>query len=102
MATIESDFKSGVLSIDSPGIKALSVFPNPNNGNFNVKFQTNDTTDLELRVFDLRGRKIYSNSFEARRHFNETINLETAKAGVYLMTVSGGESQQKTKRILIK
>ena len=102
LATIESDFKSGVLSIDSPGIKALSVFPNPNNGNFNVKFQTNDTTDLELRVFDLRGRKIYSNSFEARRHFNETINLETAKAGVYLMTVFGGESQQKTKRILIK
>ena len=101
LAAIESDFKSGVLSIRSQGIEGVSIFPNPNKGSFNLKFQTNATTDFEVRVFDLRGRNIYNNTFEPSRNLNQTIHLENTQAGVYLMTVSGDGGQQMTKRILI-
>jgi len=102
LATIESDFKSGVLSISSLEFDTVSVFPNPNKGSFNVKFQTKDTTDFEVRVFDLRGRKIYKKAFENCNYFNQTIHLENTQAGVYLMTVSSNGGQQMTKRVLIK
>ena len=79
----------------------LVVFPNPNKGSFTLKFTTNETNDFEVFVFDIRGREIYTKNFENRINFNQTINLENAQSGIYLLTVSSG-SQQTTKRILIE
>ncbi len=78
----------------------LVVFPNPSSGSFTLKFVTNVTTDFEVRVYDIRGRRVYTQGFENRINFNQTINLDSAQSGVYLMTVSSG-SEQVTKRILV-
>jgi hypothetical protein len=53
-----------------------------------------------ITVFEIRGRKIYSNTFETNRNFNQIINLDSAQSGVYLMTISNGR-HQVTKRIII-
>ncbi len=98
--TIEADFKTNVLSVQSELFEAFSVFPNPNKGSFNVKFQSASSEDVMITVFDIRGRKIYSNTFKTNRNFNQTINLDSAQSGVYLMTVSNGRDQL-TKRVII-
>ena len=98
--TIEADFKADVLSVQSELFEAFSIFPNPNNGSFNVKFRAASNEDVMITVFDIRGRKIYSNTFETNRNFNQTINLDSAQSGVYLMTVLNGRDQV-TKRVII-
>ena len=79
----------------------LAVFPNPTTGSFTLKFLTNATTDFEVHVYDIRGRRIYTKEFENRINFNQTINLENVHSGIYLMTVSSG-SELITKRILVQ
>ena len=78
----------------------LVTFPNPTSGSFTLKFLTNATTDFEVRIYDIRGRRIYTQDFENRINFNQTINLENVHTGIYLMTVSS-DSEQVTKRILV-
>ena len=79
----------------------LAVFPNPTTGSFTLKFLANATTDFEVHVYDIRGRRIYTKEFENRINFNQTINLENVHSGIYLMTVSSG-SELVTKRILVQ
>jgi hypothetical protein len=100
LAIIEADFKTNVLSVQSEIFEAFSVSPNPNKGSFNVTFQAASNKDVMITVFEIRGRKIYSNTFETNRNFNQIINLDSAQSGVYLMTISNGR-HQVTKRIII-
>lgn len=101
LGIIEADFKTNVLSVQSEIFEAFSISPNPNNnGSFNVKFRAASNEDVMITVFDIRGRKIYSNTFETNRNFNQTINLDSAQSGVYLMTVLNGRDQV-TKRVII-
>ena len=101
LETVEADFKTNIFSVSSDLFKAVSVFPNPNTGSFTLRFQTNLKSDFEIRFFDTRERNIYKKAFENCNYFNQTITLENAESGVYLMMISSG-SQQMTKRILIK
>ena len=98
--TIEADFKTNVLKNSSNLFEGFSIFPNPNTGSFTLKLVTNTINDFEVSVFDIRGRRIYTKNFENRINLNQTIHLDNAQSGVYLMTVSSA-SDQVTKRIII-
>lgn len=100
LETIKDDFKSDVLSVHSEVFEAFSIYPNPNKGSFNVKFQAASNGNVIIQICDIRGRKIYNNTFETNYNFNQSINLENIQSGVYLMTISRGSDHQ-TRRILI-
>lgn len=100
LEAIKDDFKSDVLGVHSEVFEAFSIYPNPNKGSFNVKFQAASNDDIMIHIYDIRGRKIYNNSFETSRNFNQTVNLENVQSGVYLLNVSNGDAQV-VKRIII-
>ena len=50
------------LSVDEFGsLGGFSIFPNPNNGSFNVKLNSLSNNDIKISVFDIRGRKFLIN-----------------------------------------
>lgn len=67
----------------------MNVFPNPNNGTFNVKaslFQ--DASSIVLTVYDMSGRTIYEKLIEPTTHqLNENIDIKSYAAGAYMLRV---------------
>lgn len=79
-----------VLSNDSFDNLDFTLFPNPNNGNFNIQFESNSGNKIEILVHDIRGRKIFDKKFEQTNIFNESINLNAIESGVYIITINDG------------
>ncbi|MEH6537024.1 MAG: reprolysin-like metallopeptidase [Psychroserpens sp.] len=78
----------------------FSVYPNPNDGEFNVRFENPISDTIKISVFDIRGRRIFENSFTANSDFNQAVKLNTIQSGMYLVTVSDG-TNKATKKIVI-
>ena len=83
------------------GLTDFTVYPNPNNGDFNIKFNTNSANGVKVLVHDMRGRKIFENDFSGNTSFNENIHLNNAQSGVYLLTVTDGE-RKEVKKIVVE
>ncbi len=81
-------------------LDALTVFPNPNNGDFNVTFNSTSNNDVNIEVFDIRGRKVFENSYRNTGLFNQSIKLENVQSGMYLLNISEGD-RKVTKKIII-
>jgi hypothetical protein len=78
----------------------FALYPNPNNGSFNVQFTPN-SDDVKISVHDIRGRSIFEQSYQANGMFNQALQLNSTQAGMYLVTVENGGSK-KVKKIIIK
>ncbi|MEP5255965.1 MAG: reprolysin-like metallopeptidase [Winogradskyella arenosi] len=90
-----------VLSVEDNELEALSIYPNPNNGDFNVQFNPRSGEAISLAVYDIRGRAIYAESYNSVSRFNETVHLQNAQSGVYLLTITDG-GQKVTKKIIVE
>ena len=90
-----------LLSVDEFDLtNSFAVFPNPNNGEFTVKFN-GATGNVNLQVVDIRGRSILNNSYSTSGDFNQTINLGNVQSGMYLLNVSDG-GRTITKKIVVE
>ncbi|EAZ96649.1 hypothetical protein FBBAL38_04480 [Flavobacteria bacterium BAL38] len=98
---IEVCTQSITLSSDNFGLENFTLFPNPNNGNFNIQFNSNSGNEIKINVHDIRGREIYSKSYTNNGLFNENLQLSNVQSGVYLVTVQDG-SRKETKKIVIQ
>jgi hypothetical protein len=90
----------GSLSVDEFSLDGFVVYPNPNNGSFNVKLNTVNT-NVDIVVYDIRGRKVYNETFKPESNFNQVVNLGSAESGVYLLQISDG-TRTKTKKIIVE
>lgn len=88
------------LSVEENELDNLSIYPNPNNGEFNIGFNPRSGEDINIEVYDIRGRAIYTKTFNSVSRFEEAIKLNNAQSGVYLLSISDG-SQKVTKKIVI-
>lgn len=88
------------LGVDEFEVGAISIFPNPNNGTFNVKLNSVSSQDITISVYDIRGRKVFNNLYENSANFNETIRLNNVESGMYLLNIST-DSRTITKKILV-
>jgi subtilisin-like proprotein convertase family protein len=101
--SIEVCTQTFTLSTPSNQFADFAVYPNPNNGNFNIQFTSNSSSanGVKVLVHDMRGRVILENNFENSATFNQNIQLNNAQSGVYLLTVTDGEIKQ-TKKIVVE
>ncbi|RYZ78322.1 MAG: T9SS type A sorting domain-containing protein, partial [Proteobacteria bacterium] len=79
----------------------FSIFPNPNNGNFNVKFTPDGQNEVKINVHDIQGRRIYNKEYPATGAFEENLQLNSVQSGVYLVTVENG-NKKEVKRIVVE
>ena len=79
----------------------FGLFPNPNKGQFTLKFTSSTSNDIQVNVHDMRGRLVYDKSFSNTIAFNQNINLNKVEAGIYLVSVVDG-AKKTVKRIVIE
>lgn len=80
----------GVETVTKEALKTIQLFPNPNNGNFQLTFESPQETTLIIETTDILGRSV---GFE---HWNVTIgsntfapNLKPLTKGIYFLSISG-------------
>lgn len=76
------------------------VYPNPNNGNFTLKLRLENTSAIQVDVFNLMGQLIESDSFVAKE-VNKQYELNKILPGMYLVRVKAGRDQKTVKFIKI-
>lgn len=89
------------LSVNNYEFDNFIVFPNPNKGEFTIKLSTLEAKKIAIKVYDLRGRIIYEKTYNETSNFNEKLNLNTLKSGMYILNVSDG-LRKTTKKILVE
>ena len=89
------------LSVTEYSFDNLQIYPNPNNGEFNIGFSPKSGEDITIEVYDIRGRAILRNTYNSVSRFEEAIKLNEAQSGVYLLSISDGP-QKITKKIIVE
>ncbi|MFL9843221.1 zinc-dependent metalloprotease [Flavobacterium rhizosphaerae] len=77
------------------------LYPNPNNGEFTIQFTAATQGEVEVYVNDIRGRKVFGQTYNNSGLFSRNINLGAVQQGVYLVTVQQGE-RKEVRKIVIK
>ena len=90
-----------VLASESYGLDNFVIYPNPNKGNFNIQFSSNSGNEIQVNIHDLRGRQIFTKSYNNSGLFNETLQLNNVQSGIYLVTVQDG-SRKEIKKIIVE
>ncbi len=77
------------LSVDEFGFSnSLSLWPNPSNGEINLSFNTQNNKDVNVKLYDLRGRLISKLSFNnSGGEFNENIQLGELETSIYILNI---------------
>ncbi|WP_432672258.1 reprolysin-like metallopeptidase [Flavobacterium sp. SM2513] len=89
------------LSAQQFELNNLTIAPNPNSGNFNVKFNSTSNQDVLISVYDISGRQIFAKSYPNQSVFTQNIQLDNVQAGVYLVNVQDG-TQKSVRKIVVQ
>lgn len=79
----------------------FSVYPNPNNGSFQVHLPQPQNNKIQLKVFDMLGRVLFEKTSSHQGLLIENIQLSNTPKGVYLVQVQDGVNNE-TKKIIIE
>ncbi len=78
----------GVTNL-SAALSDVSLFPNPNNGSFNIKGELESAGIVELEVTNMLGQVVYSdNAVVQNTTLNHTIAMPKTANGIYLLRVN--------------
>lgn len=89
------------LSVKETNALGFMIYPNPNNGSFNIQLTSEMQDNILVFVNDIRGRQIYSKTYQNSGIFNENIQLSNVEAGIYLVTVQSGNTKE-VKKIIVE
>lgn len=75
-------------SVDDTGYN-MKVFPNPNQGEFSVELNLEESSEIEIALYDLKGKAIYRNRrFAINGNYIEKISLTPHAVGIYFLSVN--------------
>lgn len=80
----------------------FSIYPNPNNGQFNIINEGNDGTYI-IEVIDATGRVVHNEQMQINSNDQTTINTKDLKSGIYFVKMTNmNENYYRTLRMIIK
>ncbi len=109
--TLEASFVSGIegtyyfgklsaLKVEKSDFTLFSIYPNPTNGIVSISLSSIE--DVQVSLYDIRGRLISSESHTNNSGtFRKELNFGTVSSGVYLLNVKSG-NKTATKKLIIQ
>lgn len=100
-------FSNELTSVEGlvlPNHKALSNYPNPASSSTTIEFDMAMNSEVELSVFDLTGRKVYTQNLgqkEAGFH-NVLFNTSMLNEGIYMYTIKTNHSTETSRMVIVK
>ncbi|RMA57179.1 zinc-dependent metalloprotease [Ulvibacter antarcticus] len=92
---------SSVLAVSEVVFEDLSIYPNPTNGNFSINFKPQSASDVNIALYDVRGREIDTQVFENNGStFSESMSYNGLNTGMYFVKISNNGQSQTVKLII--
>jgi hypothetical protein len=101
LAVNSKNFAVSALANEDFSFSNFTLYPNPNKGSFNVKFNSNTSNDIKVAVYDMRGRAIFEKAYQNTGTFDQNVQLESVQSGVYLVNIQDGD-KKVVKKIVIE
>ena len=79
----------------------FSLYPNPTSDVVTINFNSATGTNVNIEIFDIRGRKLNTQTIENFGTINAEINFSNFDSGVYLIKIQDGDNQS-TKKVIKK
>ena len=73
--------------------KDIKIYPNPNNGKFNLYFNPEGDKETIITITNFLGQIIYESSVSGVSEFDEEIDLYDNGKGVYFINVHTGDDK---------
>jgi hypothetical protein len=81
----------------------LNVWPNPTTtGQLNVSFNSSITGNFQIELFDLLGRRCYSQNYSTTGYFSTQINTANLITGMYILSLRQGSNLYKQKVLILR
>ena len=100
IGTGTANVADGPVSVLELEAGRLTVFPNPNRGQFNLDLQLNSEREVNIRLTTVLGQVLQSENYGLINQVQRSFNLEQLPAGLYLLHLQVG-SEQSVQRIII-
>ena len=103
----ESDFSESLeifvilTDINENLVREISVFPNPNNGEFILSFGGNQAETIDIKVLDNLGKVVYESSDIFPDENKLELNLKNLDTGIYFILINS-ENGILNEKIIIK
>jgi hypothetical protein len=81
------DGGAAINNIGSNFNSALNVYPNPTSGKFDLTLSNIDNVNGELSVYDMTGRRVFTQKVEAAGFYNTSIDLSGYAKGLYTVQI---------------
>ena len=65
----------------------ISIYPNPSRGEFNIEILSMDSQEIEIRVVNSMGQKIYNKRVEVEGIHKQNIDLSNYSKGIYNLSI---------------
>ena len=79
----------------------IKLYPNPNNGAFDIVIDNNYFGELQFQIYDINGRQVKNiKRIKTTENYKSSLQLENIKTGTYFMHTLMGD-KTATNKILI-
>jgi len=89
-------------SVEDEATNNFNIYPNPNNGMFNISFTFETSNNISLNIYNSLGELVfeeYLNNYSGE--YNNTIDLDSYGKGIYFITISS-ENRIINRKIIIQ
>ena len=86
--------------VENVGFNEIVLFPNPNNGSFevyNIKSKDFNNESIQLSVVDLNGRMLYEKTLVDSEFSNCKIDVRNLSSGMYIVKLSSSNHNHNIK-----
>ncbi|MDN3724732.1 M12 family metallo-peptidase [Aequorivita sp. SDUM287046] len=94
---------TGTVGVEEFSFDNFAVYPNPSNGTFNLTFKPASNDNVEISLYDLRGRIIGQSTFDevnASSTFSKQLDYNYVESGMYFLVVKNG-NKVTTKKVVV-
>jgi len=90
-------------SIEELNINKLSIYPNPSNDVFNIVFNSNTKQDIDLRIHNILGEVIFSETLEYfSGYYNRALDMTPYPNAIYILQLNTQNGTLTKKLVLEK
>ncbi len=89
----------GLNDLNADGV--LSIYPNPNNGEFSLKFNTQKTNNYTIEIRNTLGQLVYQESLKGfNGEYDHNIDISKFGKGAYTLSISNPDNKS-IKKLLV-
>ncbi len=80
----------------------VAIYPNPNNGNFQLSLEGVFAGEYNLTVTNIIGQVVYQNVLNVNGNYNGNVELSNMQNGIYFMEIANNNGEKSVIRFIVK